>query len=607
MPDYHVATTGNDTTGDGSLALPWLSIKKALAVAAAASLSATYNCYLRAGTHDGPNLNTTVDQAFTGRFTIKPYPGETVVLRGDGANAGTFLFSGTAANITIDGSGGTLSFANNGASNTVHLWFANNTITGASGIQVKNCTMTQTNNASWCVLCSNHNSTNLLIDTCTMTCSGTGNADCIFIGGHTTNFHQGTTITGCTLKATRSPIRFTVAGRIKDLTVTNTTVWSTAATGIGCGSASAIPVSSNLSIGVITHASHAGSGVQIVGGIADHVIGVTFDSTNNINCLAAKTIGVDLTYCDSVTVNGGAYRGGEQIGGGGAKGGFWLIGGDNHTIANATFEGGNDLSGDDPTLGPLAMAFEDADNIVVEYCTFTGYGRGCCFQDNTNDAVVRYCDFDVSDQCIRCGHDGTPSYTTSGFWFHHNKLRAHSVAAVIIGLGVEDALVEDNEFLVGQTFVRIRSQAVDVIIRNNTGRSGLASTYDPSTADAAFHLFGALGTRIINNSLTVDSDCVFETALGGDGGTDKIAALVITGNHFTLRGATVVYDWEVAHDDGGHTIDNNTYSMRPNAWGSLNGATPATKAALLTAWGTNSDQHSAHATPAGMQEAGAIA
>lgn len=90
--DYYVALTGNDTTGSGSVAKPWRTIKKAVdlaginyTVSPSKLIDAPVTIHLRAGTHkpavNGIFINN--NRGVNGQwFTIRNYPGETAVVDG---------------------------------------------------------------------------------------------------------------------------------------------------------------------------------------------------------------------------------------------------------------------------------------------------------------------------------------------------------------------------------------------------------------------------------------------------------------------------------------------------------------------------------------------
>jgi hypothetical protein len=89
---YYVATTGNDTTGDGSISRPWLTVPKGIR-----SLRASDTLYIRGGTYymTGIYGNSASDTygcvpacptSWDTATKIKNYPGEVVVLNSYGFN-----------------------------------------------------------------------------------------------------------------------------------------------------------------------------------------------------------------------------------------------------------------------------------------------------------------------------------------------------------------------------------------------------------------------------------------------------------------------------------------------------------------------------------------
>ena len=76
--DIHVATTGNDTTGDGSIELPYATLQKAHDVAVAGNL-----IYVRGGTYTLTSTQTfTTDGNSGNRIRLFAYPGESPVIDG---------------------------------------------------------------------------------------------------------------------------------------------------------------------------------------------------------------------------------------------------------------------------------------------------------------------------------------------------------------------------------------------------------------------------------------------------------------------------------------------------------------------------------------------
>lgn len=89
MATYYIATTGNDTTGNGSSATPWLTISKAHT---SASSGDTIIC--KDGTY------TWASQTFTKALTIRAQNNGLVTLDGAGANLRWYF---TANNVVISG------------------------------------------------------------------------------------------------------------------------------------------------------------------------------------------------------------------------------------------------------------------------------------------------------------------------------------------------------------------------------------------------------------------------------------------------------------------------------------------------------------------------
>ncbi len=74
MATYYVATTGNDTTGTGSLATPWATVTKALATMAGGD-----TVYLRGGSYSGVTLGATHSGTVGNVKTVRAYAGEQAV------------------------------------------------------------------------------------------------------------------------------------------------------------------------------------------------------------------------------------------------------------------------------------------------------------------------------------------------------------------------------------------------------------------------------------------------------------------------------------------------------------------------------------------------
>jgi Right handed beta helix region/Secretion system C-terminal sorting domain len=113
--NYYVALTGNDTTGSGSIAKPWRTIKKANDLAGinytyspSKLINAPVTIYLRAGTHKpigtgifiGSNRGTNNNW-----YTLRNYPGENAIVDGSSITQkfGALISVSDAKNIRIEG------------------------------------------------------------------------------------------------------------------------------------------------------------------------------------------------------------------------------------------------------------------------------------------------------------------------------------------------------------------------------------------------------------------------------------------------------------------------------------------------------------------------
>ena len=95
---YYVATTGNDTTGNGSIGTPWRTIQKA-----ANTVVAGDAVIVRGGTY-AQYITIAANGTAGNRITFQPYPGETAIIDGSGTTAptsNTFLVKVEGDYITI--------------------------------------------------------------------------------------------------------------------------------------------------------------------------------------------------------------------------------------------------------------------------------------------------------------------------------------------------------------------------------------------------------------------------------------------------------------------------------------------------------------------------
>ncbi len=96
VTEYYVATTGNDGTGDGSKALPWLTHNKAKTVVAAdiaAGLTKNIRVLFRGGTYryTATEVFNTDDYDSVYSVTYEGYPGETAILNGSKILSGRWV------------------------------------------------------------------------------------------------------------------------------------------------------------------------------------------------------------------------------------------------------------------------------------------------------------------------------------------------------------------------------------------------------------------------------------------------------------------------------------------------------------------------------------
>lgn len=96
---YYVAKTGNDTTGDGSLSTPWLTIQKA-----ASTVVAGDTVFVRTGTYQ-EYVTVSADGTSGSRITFEAYPNEFPIIDGSGLTAPTSsnLFRAQGDYITLRG------------------------------------------------------------------------------------------------------------------------------------------------------------------------------------------------------------------------------------------------------------------------------------------------------------------------------------------------------------------------------------------------------------------------------------------------------------------------------------------------------------------------
>jgi hypothetical protein len=128
-----VATTGNDSTGDGSEGSPFLTIDKAVEDLGSSSSDSTI--YLQAGTYQAPRSRSSGTWAETGWLTFQPAAGvsrsSVIISNGDGTDR-TRVICSRWRDITFDVSGETGNSVFRGISSSfrVQFWFEGCDFTG---------------------------------------------------------------------------------------------------------------------------------------------------------------------------------------------------------------------------------------------------------------------------------------------------------------------------------------------------------------------------------------------------------------------------------------------------------------------------------------------
>lgn len=137
---YHTATTGDDATGDGSLARPWRTIQHGMD-----QLQPGDRLYVRGGEYAEKNLTFARSGRADAYITVAGYPGEQARILGGGSIATFNLSAGdrwmpkreaeeawlVVRDLRIDGQGNNNVFRIQGA-NRHHIWLVNNDIQGSS-------------------------------------------------------------------------------------------------------------------------------------------------------------------------------------------------------------------------------------------------------------------------------------------------------------------------------------------------------------------------------------------------------------------------------------------------------------------------------------------
>jgi hypothetical protein len=310
--DYYVTKAGNDSTGDGSIGKPWLTLSKAFSVATAGK---------SIGVGDGVYQENT---SSTGYWSISLSLADWLTV---------MPIKGAAGNVTVEASSGTLHNTLI-AGTSSHLRFKYITFgvlagtrycfrfnVGANNIDFQFCTFSHTTNYALVHAETGTASlTNITFENCTFTSTGTyagvsiqqtGAGTCSFVFTNCTHTASGgntlwlgsvgsVTMNGCshTLTGSTSPCIF-ITALAGTLTLVNTTVNCAAGGGGGYAIRGDIAGCTVNLTNVTVNQTGASDGVNLNGGTIT-ISGGTFTQTNNYKCLC---LGVDGTSGNATTIS----------------------------------------------------------------------------------------------------------------------------------------------------------------------------------------------------------------------------------------------------------------------------------------------------------------
>jgi parallel beta-helix repeat protein len=165
--DLHVSKSGNDTTGDGSFANPYLTINKAFSVIAAAG---GVTIWVQAGTYaenSGSGYFALTNKAYTNRVTVRPKPGDEVIVT-NASGALVMRFFGTCGNVRFRNL--TIRSAA-GSTTTVNVSSGANII---NSFEWCDCNFDDTQSNSFGFFCGSTSvSSNVAVKRCTFSSAGT--------------------------------------------------------------------------------------------------------------------------------------------------------------------------------------------------------------------------------------------------------------------------------------------------------------------------------------------------------------------------------------------------------------------------------------------------
>jgi len=582
MATYYVNATGGDDSRSAAtaqnIATPWLTIQKALDTV---PINGGDTIEVAAGTYtEGARLS--LSRTFLATVTVRPASGATVVITENGTGTWTILINTNTANVTFDGTGGTLTIQDGGSA-TYGVGVANNA-TGVADVAFVSCTITCAKNSGYAVGCLNCEIDGLTFTGCTLTASGTTSSGIAFTG-KATGFVTNVTLTNCTVSGTRYGVTLGNAGRVTNVTISGGTYSSTAGAGTGCAIGlinSTAAACANWSITGITVADGSGKGAGIeLGGAAGSVFAGLTISNCTIDVRTAGGCAVTINaYVSTLVIDGGSYQGTYSAGG---RGGIFVngnIGGGRQvspvTIQNVYARGDADT---------LSLDVEGCENVTIQDCRVVGAGRGITLADQVVNCVIQRCVVDTDDQAFRCGHDGTSVYTNDTITVQDCIFHSADLPAAILGTGISNVTFRRNMCTGGQEALRIRATASAVSITDNIFMDGAkaVSGYSP-VATVVFS--GTTGVTFQRNLVIGSSPIVFKGQTNTPGSN---SALTITDNTVILLGSGTFWSFaDTVFTGTDFTVDRNIYvnngtSATPygTVWAT---ASVATIAAARTAW-----------------------
>jgi len=350
--DVYVAKTGNDTTGTGTYANPYLTIKKGFDVVAAAGGKTVW---VGAGTYAedaGSGYLGIHAKAFTATVTVRAVPGDSVILT-NVSSVYVLRFTGTSNRITFRD----IEFRRTGSiTNYIH---SSGTVS-LSNLSFVECRITEANSIATHVNLSSSSATHQNISFKRCSYSGTGVCE------HVIDRANGVSIIGCAWTqsgAVESRCVRLLSNVLGSLRINSNRVLCTNATG---GTSFAL--------------------IGVAGASTLEMLGNTIESLNGISILGAssQTLSIDLRRNLVTCTNNAVLLNGFVTGG---------------NISENTVRGGSVGGGGGGGAGlgcPSDGASANVDSVVVRYNQISSkkghsllvsfYGTNITVEHNTSDA-----------------------------------------------------------------------------------------------------------------------------------------------------------------------------------------------------------------------------